>query len=116
VRTAHAASIDTRQLASRLRLRCDGDHKIALLRVSSTSLCALRCSRPERASHIDPPASSYAIMRRCSWLLMAWKHKCIMTVNLRMNGASCLSRGVWETQLGPIGFPGIQPNSGHRDY
>jgi hypothetical protein len=42
VRTAHAASIDTGKLASRLRLRCDGDHKNALLRVSSTSLRALR--------------------------------------------------------------------------
>jgi len=38
VRTAHAASIDTSKLASRLRLRCDGDHKNALLKVSSTSL------------------------------------------------------------------------------
>src|SRR5215813_1319591 len=28
------------------------------------SLLALRCSRAKRASHIDPPASSYAIMRR----------------------------------------------------
>jgi hypothetical protein len=32
----------TGKLASRLRLRCDGDHKNALLRVSSTSLRALR--------------------------------------------------------------------------
>jgi hypothetical protein len=30
VRTARAASIDKRKLASRLRLRCDGDHKNAL--------------------------------------------------------------------------------------
>jgi hypothetical protein len=48
VRTAHAASIDTGKLASRLRLRCDGDHKNALLRVSSTSL---RASREQNAPH-----------------------------------------------------------------
>jgi hypothetical protein len=37
VRTAHAASIDRRKLASRLRLRCDDDHKNALLRVRRTA-------------------------------------------------------------------------------
>jgi len=65
VRTAHAASIDTGKLASRLRLRCDGDHKNALLRVSSTSLRLAMLERAERASHIGPPASSYALMRAC---------------------------------------------------
>jgi hypothetical protein len=38
VRTAHSASIDGGKVASRLRSRCDGDHKTALLRVSSASL------------------------------------------------------------------------------
>jgi hypothetical protein len=41
VRTAHAASIDKRRLASRLRSRCDGDHKWKWSkRASSTSIVA----------------------------------------------------------------------------
>jgi hypothetical protein len=61
VRTAHAASIDKTKLASRLRLRCDGDHKNALLRVSSTWLRALRCTDPRRALG---PAPSQAVRKK----------------------------------------------------
>ena len=64
MRTAHAASIDTRKLASRLRLRCDGDHKNALLRVSSTSLHALRCSREQNAHRYAQLLQNLAVRLR----------------------------------------------------
>jgi hypothetical protein len=63
VRTAHAASIDKRKLASRLRSRCDGDHKNTLLGV--IRLAAAAAARaPQAATSRPPRSSSFAVSRR----------------------------------------------------
>jgi hypothetical protein len=107
VRTAHAASIDTSKLASRLRLRCDGDHKNALLRV--TRHRCVPCDARESRTRFTHRSASVLIRHHAEGSLPECRqrhrdHDQIRRRNLR-SATEMNSSGACASKYGALSVP-----------